>query len=116
MLRRAGYERSFETLAAADRQEARLSYCASKVTGSEFFIPREIARLRFAPLGMTTSNKGDGVLRRLNDDGFAVFAEGTAEGIGNFAHGGVGLDGGEDDGHEVLGAASAAFDFVECGF
>jgi hypothetical protein len=31
--------------------------------------------------------------------GFLVFAEGAAEGVGNFAYGGVGFDGVEDGGH-----------------
>jgi len=32
-------------------------------------------------------------------DGFLVFAEGAAEGVGDFAYCGVGFDGGEDGGH-----------------
>ena len=37
--------------------------------------------------------------RDSNDDGFLVFAEGAAEGVGNFADCGVGFDGSEDCGH-----------------
>ena len=34
-----------------------------------------------------------------DDDGFLVFAEGAAEGVGDFAYCGVGFDGGENGGH-----------------
>ena len=48
-----------------------------------------------------------------DDDGFVVFAEDAAEGVGDFADGGVGFDGGEDGGHEIFGGAGAAFEFGE---
>ena len=46
-----------------------------------------------------------------NHDGFLVLAEGAAEGVGNFADGDVGLDGGENGGHEIFAGAGAALDF-----
>ena len=42
-----------------------------------------------------------------------VFAEGAAQRVGDFANRGVGFDGPEDGGHEILAAARAAFDFFE---
>ncbi len=44
----------------------------------------------------------------LNDDRFLVFAEDLAEGVGDFAHGGVGFDGREDGGQEIFCAGGAA--------
>src|SRR5260370_645382 len=51
-----------------------------------------------------------------DDDGFLVFAEDAAEGVGDFADGGVGFDGGEDGGEEILGGGGAALEFGEAGF
>jgi hypothetical protein len=47
----------------------------------------------------------------LDDYGFLVFAEGAAEGIGDFADCGVGFDGLQDGGHQILGGAGAALNF-----
>src|SRR5258708_10164703 len=43
-----------------------------------------------------------------DDDGFLVFAEDAAEGVGDFADGGVGFDGGEDGGEEIFGGGGPA--------
>src|SRR5712664_3862355 len=51
-----------------------------------------------------------------DDDGLLVFAEDAAEGIGDFADGGVGCDGGEDGGEEIFGGGGAALEFGEGGF
>ena len=46
-----------------------------------------------------------------DDDGFLVFAEDAAEGVGDFAYGGVGFDGGEDGGEEIFCRRGAALEF-----
>src|SRR5208282_4110869 len=51
----------------------------------------------------------------LDDDGFLVFAEDAAEGVGDFADGGVGFDGGEDGGEEIFGGGGAGPEFGEGG-
>src|SRR5712664_1127339 len=51
-----------------------------------------------------------------DDDGFLVFAEDAAEGVGDFTDGGVGFDGGEDGGEEIFGGGGAALEFGEGGF
>src|SRR5260370_1304028 len=51
-----------------------------------------------------------------DDDGLLVFAEDAAEGVGDFADGGVGFDGGENGGEEVFGGGGAALEFGERGF
>ena len=51
----------------------------------------------------------------LDDDGFLVFAEDAAEGVGDFADGGVGFDGGEDGGEQIFGGGGAACEFGEGG-
>ena len=53
----------------------------------------------------------DGAPLRLDDDGFLVFAVDAAEGVGDFANGGVGLDGGENRWEQIFGGAGAAFEF-----
>src|SRR4029077_8523528 len=50
-----------------------------------------------------------------DDNRLLVFAEGAAEGVGNFADRGERLDGVEDGGHQVFGGAGAALDFGESG-
>src|SRR5712692_8747154 len=54
--------------------------------------------------------------RASDDDGLLVFAEDAAEGVGDFADGGVGFDGGEDGGEEIFGSGGAALEFSEGGF
>ena len=54
-------------------------------------------------------------MRALDDDGFLVFAEDAAEGVGDFADGGVGFDGGENGGQEIFGGGGAALEFGESG-
>jgi hypothetical protein len=51
-----------------------------------------------------------------DDDGFVVFAEDAAEGVGDFADGGVGFDGGENRREEILVADGAALEFGQGGF
>ena len=51
----------------------------------------------------------------LDNDGFAEFAEDSAEGVGYFAYGGVGFDGGEDVGHEVGVGAGGLIDSLQAG-
>ena len=46
-----------------------------------------------------------------DDDGFLVFAEDVAEGVGDFAYGGVGFDGGEDGGEEIFRGGGTALEF-----
>jgi hypothetical protein len=46
-----------------------------------------------------------------DDDGFLVFAEDVAEGVGDFAYGGVGFNGGEDGGEEIFCGGGAALEF-----
>src|SRR6266850_2065418 len=48
--------------------------------------------------------------KKSDDHGFLVFAEDAAEGVGDFADGGVGFDGGEDGGEEIFGSGGAALD------
>src|SRR5580693_6593889 len=64
----------------------------------------------------STNRKTSREVAELKNDGFLVFAELLAEGVGNFADRGVRLDGGEDGGHQVFAAAGAAGQFVQCGF
>src|SRR6266849_1601434 len=52
---------------------------------------------------------------QLDDDGFLVLAEHAAQGIGDFADGGIGFDGGEDCRQEILRCDGAALEFGECG-
>src|SRR6267143_5152708 len=54
--------------------------------------------------------------KKSDDDGFRVFAKDAAEGVGDFADGGVGVDGGEDGGKEIFGSGGAALEFGESGF
>src|SRR5947208_2779462 len=58
------------------------------------------------------SNMGASVL---NDDRFLVFAEDAAEGVGDFADGGVGFDGGKDGGKEIFGSGGAALELGKGG-
>src|SRR6267142_73937 len=51
--------------------------------------------------------------KKSDDHGFLVFAEDAAEGVGDFANGGVGFDGGEDGGEEIFGGGGAALEFGE---
>ena len=44
-----------------------------------------------------------------------VFAEDVAEGVGDFAYGGEGFDGGEDGGEKIFGGPGAALEFGEGG-
>src|SRR5882757_1863199 len=53
---------------------------------------------------------------KLDDDRFLVFAEDAAEGVGDFADGGVGFDGGENGGEEIFSGGGAALEFGEGGF
>src|SRR5258706_7793978 len=53
--------------------------------------------------------------KKSDDDGFLVFAEDAAEGVGDFADGGVGFDGGEDGGKKIFGGGGAALEFGEGG-
>src|SRR5260370_23169835 len=53
---------------------------------------------------------------KLDDHRFLVFAEDAAAGVGDFADGGVGFDGGEDGGEESFGGGGAALEFDEGGF
>jgi len=48
---------------------------------------------------------------KLDDYGFLVFAEEASEGVGDFADGGVGFDGGEDGGEKIFGGGGAALEF-----
>ena len=50
-------------------------------------------------------------LQGLDDDGFVVFAIDAAEGVGDFAYGGVGFDGGEDGGEKIFASGGAALEF-----
>jgi len=56
----------------------------------------------------STNRKTSREVAELKNDGFLVFAELVAEGVGNFADGGVRLDGGENGGNEVFAAAGTA--------
>src|SRR5258706_10576657 len=53
--------------------------------------------------------------KKSDDDGLLVFAEDAAEGVGDFADGGVGFDGGEDGGEEIFRGGGAALEFGESG-
>src|SRR6267143_626017 len=54
--------------------------------------------------------------KKSDDDGFRVFAKDAAEGVGDFADGGVGFDGGEDGGKEIFGSGGAALELGKGGF
>src|SRR5258706_7101440 len=54
--------------------------------------------------------------KKSDDHGFLVFAEDAAEGVGDFADGGVGFDGGEDGGEEIFGSGGAALELGESRF
>jgi|ERR1700733_914370 len=47
----------------------------------------------------------------LDYDGFLIFAEGAAKGVGDFSYCRERFDGSEDSGHEIFGASGAPFDF-----
>jgi len=51
----------------------------------------------------------------LDDDRFLIFTENLAEGVGDFAYGGVGFDSGEDGREEILSGMGAALEFGEGG-
>ena len=51
----------------------------------------------------------------LDDDGFAVFAELAAKSVGNFSHGGIGFNGGEDGGEQIFGGGGAASELRQSG-
>ena len=51
----------------------------------------------------------------LNDDGFLVFAEHAAQGVGDFTDRGVGLNSVEDCREKVLRTGGAALELRECG-
>src|SRR5467141_4638819 len=53
--------------------------------------------------------------KKSDDHGFLVFAEDAAEGVGDFADGGVGFDGGEDGGKKIFGGGGAALELGEGG-
>src|SRR6267378_3357554 len=54
--------------------------------------------------------------KKSDNHGFLVFAEDAAEGVGDFADGGVGFDGGEDGGEEIFGSGGAALELGESRF
>ena len=54
-------------------------------------------------------------MRELEDDGFLVFAEDLAEGVGDFADGGIGFDSGEDSWQKIFGGMGAALELDESG-
>src|SRR5258706_13548432 len=54
--------------------------------------------------------------KKSDDDGFLVFAEDAAEGVGDFADGGVGFDSGEDGGEKIFGSGGAALELGESRF
>ena len=54
-------------------------------------------------------------MRELEDYGFVVFAENLAEGVGDFADGGVGFNGGEDGREKIFRGAGATLEFDESG-
>src|SRR5258706_13403328 len=54
--------------------------------------------------------------KKSDDDGFLVFAEDAAEGVGDFADGGVGFDSGEDGGEKIFGSGGAALKLGESRF
>src|SRR5467141_543847 len=54
--------------------------------------------------------------KKSDDHGFLVFAEDAAEGVGDFADGGVGFDGGEDGREEIFGSGGAALELGKDGF
>src|SRR5216683_656781 len=53
--------------------------------------------------------------RASDDNRFLVFAEDAAEGVGDFADGGVGFDRGEDGGKEIFSGGGAALELGEGG-
>src|SRR5229473_7211567 len=87
----------------------------------EFITAVQIIFLRseicFVPGRQTTERKGGSFSfrRESNDNRFLVFAEDAAEGVGDFADGGVGFDGGEDGGEKICGGGGAALEFSEGG-
>src|SRR6266850_2279939 len=67
-----------------------------------------------APVEMIKNTIENTAASLSNDDGFLVFAKNTAEGVGDFTDGGVGLDGREDRREKVLRCSGAALEFGEC--
>jgi len=59
---------------------------------------------------------GEYYSKKSDNDGFLVFAEDAAEGVGDFADGGVGFDGGEDGGEKIFGSGGAALELGESRF
>ena len=53
---------------------------------------------------------------RSDDDGFLVFAEDAAKGVGDFADGGISFDGSEDGGEKIFGSGGAALELGKGGF
>jgi hypothetical protein len=56
-------------------------------------------RMSLATSGGATSGYFIRSLQILDDDGFLIFAEGAAQGVGNFADGGIAFHGLQDCGH-----------------
>src|ERR1700682_2801077 len=54
--------------------------------------------------------------KKSDNDGFLVFAEDAAEGVGDFPDGGVGFNGGEDGGEKIFGGGGAALELGESRF
>src|SRR5215472_2103395 len=68
------------------------------------------------PSGYTTfSEHTTGINSASNDNGFLIFAEDAAEGVGDFADGGVGFDGREDRREKILCRGGSMLEFGERG-
>src|SRR5713226_9120179 len=80
------------------------------------FPPRPRAYAAMPPAATMSKTISNIAPPNSDNNGFLVFAEDAAEGVGDFADGGVGFDGGEDGGEEILGSGGAPLEFGEGGF
>src|ERR1700676_2293529 len=67
-----------------------------------FYVPERVRHVFVAHDGPGSVKSQLGI-GSSNDYGFLIFAEGAAERVGDFAHGGVGFHGGEDGGEKIFG-------------
>src|SRR5215831_9596664 len=76
--------------------------CGSRI----FLFPSECTTFSERMIGANSAS---------DDHGFLIFAEEAAQGVRDFADGGVGFDGGEDGGEKIVGGGRAALEFREGG-
>ena len=89
-----------------DREGCFLSPCLAHSSPIDY--PRDLRGKLYQEFPRMSSSAA---AARSDDYGFLVFAEEASEGVGDFADGGVGFDGGEDGGEKIFGGGGAALEF-----